>query len=64
YIYKNSTPSPSSKGLLNEIETLEKQKILKALKDCNFNQSKAAKILGITRRQLNYRLKKYFQDLI
>ncbi|MFN4131683.1 MAG: sigma 54-interacting transcriptional regulator [Caldimicrobium sp.] len=64
FIYKNSTPSPSSKGLLNEIETLEKQKILKALKDCNFNQSKAAKILGITRRQLNYRLKKYFQDLI
>ncbi|MFN3567752.1 MAG: helix-turn-helix domain-containing protein [Caldimicrobium sp.] len=40
---------------------MEKEKILSALKECNFNQSKAAKKLGLTRRQLNYRLKKYFQ---
>ncbi|MFN3407148.1 MAG: helix-turn-helix domain-containing protein, partial [Caldimicrobium sp.] len=44
-----------------EIEAIEKEKILSALKECNFNQSKAAKKLGLTRRQLNYRLKKYFQ---
>lgn len=59
----NPKSSSTSKGLLNEIEALEKQKILKALRECNFNQSKAAKILGLTRRQLNYRLKKYFKDL-
>ncbi|MFN4196811.1 MAG: nif-specific transcriptional activator NifA [Caldimicrobium sp.] len=44
-----------------EIEAIEKEKILSALKECNFNQSKAAKKLGLTRRQLNYRLRKYFQ---
>ncbi|MFN3505763.1 MAG: sigma 54-interacting transcriptional regulator [Caldimicrobium sp.] len=53
--------SDLSKSLPAEIEAIEKEKILTALKECNFNQSKAAKVLGLTRRQLNYRLKKYFQ---
>ncbi len=46
-------------GLKDEITTLEKERIISALKACNFNQTKAAKLLGITRRQLNYRIKKY-----
>lgn len=47
------------KGLLSELEELEKRKILQVLEECRFNQSKAARLLGLTRRQLSYRLKKY-----
>jgi len=53
----------SSGGLLEELEKLERERILKVLKECNFNQTKAAKILGLTRRQLSYRLQKYLKNL-
>jgi transcriptional regulator with GAF, ATPase, and Fis domain len=29
------------------------------LKECNFNQAKAAKVLGITPRQIGYKITKY-----
>ena len=45
--------------LVKDISEIEKQKIIEALKMCNFNQTKAAKILGLTRRQLIYRIQKY-----
>mgnify|MGYP001772734958 FL=1 len=51
-------------GLLQELERIERERILQVLEECNFNQSKAAKILGISRRQLNYRLQKYLKNLI
>jgi len=38
---------------------LEKQLIYDALKQANGNQTKAGKILGITERNLRYKLKKY-----
>lgn len=47
------------KPLINKIEMLEKKAIEDALKICNYNQTKAAKLLGLTKRQLNYRVKKY-----
>jgi len=37
----------------------EQSLLHKALEQCNWNQSKAAKILGITRSALRYRLQKY-----
>ena len=37
----------------------EKAMIIKALNDCQWNQSKAARALGISRDNLRYRLKKY-----
>jgi len=48
---KNSLP--------NQIELIEKKAIEEALKACNYNQTKAAKMLGLTKRQINYKIKKY-----
>ncbi len=57
--------NPSKKGgLLSELEELERERIIAVLKACNFNQSKAAKELGITRRQLNYRIQKYLKNFL
>jgi len=64
---------PGFKGEINEIETNkkirktfteqlaeeEKRKIIEALEMTNYVKSRAAKILGYTLRQLDYRLKKY-----
>ena len=41
------------------IEEIEKARISDALKNNNWNQSKAAKALGITPRQIGYKIKKY-----
>ncbi len=47
-------------GDLNEqIEVLEKKLIYDALKKTNGNQTQAGKLLGITERNLRYKLKKY-----
>lgn len=52
-----------SEGTVNlenmSLEEMEKYYILKALNKTNNNNTKAAKLLGITRRTLGYRLKKY-----
>jgi Nif-specific regulatory protein len=37
----------------------EREKIIEALKKCGWVQAKAARLLGVTVRQLNYRIKKY-----
>jgi DNA-binding NtrC family response regulator len=50
----------SSEGNLNEqVEALEKRLIYDALKQSNGNQTQAGKLLGITERNLRYKLKKY-----
>jgi two-component system NtrC family response regulator len=41
------------------LEDMEKQMLISALNQTRHNQSKAAKLLGITRRTLGYRMKKY-----
>jgi len=46
-------------SLRSEVLTLERERIVKALKDSGYVQSKAARSLGITPRQLGYRIKKY-----
>jgi len=56
---ENVKKKPSPRGLPREISELEKEKILEALRLCEFNQSRAARLLGLTRRQLCYRIKKY-----
>ena len=43
----------------SEIEALERQRILDALKECAGNQTKAAKLLGMSRRTLLHRLDTY-----
>jgi Nif-specific regulatory protein len=51
---------------VKEIDTLpttlfeiEKAKIIEALKKTNGNQAKAARLLGLTQRQIGYKIKKY-----
>ncbi len=50
---------PMQQNIYEDFKNLEKESILKALLECNFNQTKAAKLLGLTRRQLAYRILKY-----
>jgi two-component system, NtrC family, response regulator PilR len=45
-------------GLENYIDSLEREAINKALEECRYNKTAAAKKLGITFRALRYRLKK------
>ncbi len=46
-------------SLTYQLELIEKKAIKEALKACNYNQTKAAKMLGLTKRQINYKIKKY-----
>lgn len=46
-------------ALPSTIEDIEKVKILEALKNSHWVQAKAAKALGITARQIGYKMKKY-----
>ncbi len=46
-------------SLEEEIKELEKRRIEDALRSCNFNQARAARLLGITQRQIGYKIKKY-----
>ena len=50
---------PPSSSLHAVIEEHEKTFIMKALKDCHNIKSKAAKILGINRSLMHYKMKKY-----
>ncbi|MEQ8280643.1 MAG: sigma 54-interacting transcriptional regulator [Deltaproteobacteria bacterium] len=52
-----SPPAPTSLG--EEIDSLEKQRILDALEKCGGNQSRAAELLGISRKTLLRRLDRY-----
>ena len=49
---------PITKKNLN-LEELEKEAIIEALENNDFNQSSAAVELGITLRQIGYKIKKY-----
>lgn len=53
-----AAPGPQRVGLENYIDTLEREAINKALEECRYNKTAAAKKLGITFRALRYRLKK------
>jgi len=62
YAHKNESQDIdiySKKGLLDEIEQIQKQRIIHALKNNGYIQSRAARALGITPRQLAYRIRKY-----
>lgn len=53
-------PQPSGEAV--PLEELEKRAILAALEKTNYNMTRAAAHLGITRRTLGYRIKKYGLD--
>lgn len=49
---------PGSVGLPGYIDNLEREALMKALEECRWNKTAAAKKLGITFRAMRYRLKK------
>lgn len=46
-------------SLKDRIEEIEKEEIIKALKECNWVMARAAKRLGITERMIGYKIQKY-----
>jgi DNA-binding NtrC family response regulator len=56
YRYSSQVTSPEKALTISDIE---KETISRTLHQCSWNQSKAARLLGISRDQLRYRLKKY-----
>jgi len=50
--------APGTVNLAEMIDTIERDTIMKALEECRFNKTAAAKKLGLTFRALRYRLKK------
>ncbi|GJQ59144.1 MAG: sigma-54-dependent Fis family transcriptional regulator [Candidatus Scalindua sp. AMX11] len=56
--YRVSTPVTTSEKTVSFCKT-EKETILETLEECGWNQSMTARLLGITRNKLRYRLKKY-----
>lgn len=54
------TPEVKPTGMLpSDIEEIEKKSIINALKECGFVHARAARLLGITPRQIGYKIKKY-----
>lgn len=53
----NGTPTVPDQGLV--LDDVERKLIFEALERANGNQSKAARLLGVSRDTLRYRLKKY-----
>jgi transcriptional regulator with GAF, ATPase, and Fis domain len=49
----------SGTSLKSRIEELEKEEIIKALKECGWVMARAAKRLGITERMIGYKINKY-----
>jgi transcriptional regulator with GAF, ATPase, and Fis domain len=45
--------------LKDKIKELEREEILKALKECGWVMAKAARMLGITERMIGYKITKY-----
>jgi len=59
YSLKARFASQMKDALPSTIEDIEKTKLVEALTRTGWNQAKAARILGITPRQIGYKIKKY-----
>ena len=55
---ENSKNDAASVGLDPALEAKERESIVEALEKTRYNKTAAAKLLGITFRQLRYRIKK------
>jgi DNA-binding NtrC family response regulator len=56
--YRNSNQIVRSEKTLSFCE-MEKETVHNTLQECSWNQSMAARLLGISRNKLRYRIKKY-----
>lgn len=52
-------PQTGEGSIVEQVEALEKKLIYDALQETNGNQTKAGKLLGLTERNLRYKMKKY-----
>ena len=55
---RSATVGATGTGLSNQIEDVQRQAIVEALEKTRYNKTAAAKVLGLTFRQLRYRIKK------
>jgi len=55
---KARIPGGASKDLGNQIDEVQRQAIVEALEETRYNKTAAARLLGLTFRQLRYRIKK------
>lgn len=46
-------------SLKDRVQYIEKEEIIKAIEECNWVMSKAARKLGITERMIGYKVKNY-----
>ena len=46
-------------SLKEQIREIEKEEIIRALKECDWVMARAARKLGITERMIGYKIKKY-----
>jgi DNA-binding NtrC family response regulator len=56
---ENEIPKAEPGTLIDQVEELEKKLIYDALINSNGNQSQAGRILGLTERNLRYKIQKY-----
>ena len=49
---------PGADGLEGQLEHIQREAIVRALEQTRYNKTKAAELLGMTFRQLRYRVKK------
>jgi two-component system NtrC family response regulator len=56
---ENKIPQIQSGNLIDQVEELEKKLIFDALSNANGNQSQAGRMLGLTERNLRYKMQKY-----
>ena len=60
---RGSDPKPATAGMKDKVETIsranEKQMIIEALEKTNQNRTRAARLLLISRRTLQNKIKKY-----
>jgi len=52
-------PKPGESSLAKTVEDIEIERIMDALRKCGWVKSRAAKLIGLTTRQLDYRISKY-----
>jgi two-component system response regulator PilR (NtrC family) len=51
-------PMPATGNLGSQVEDVQRQAIVQALKKTRYNKTAAAKLLGLSLRQLRYRIEK------